>query len=225
MSAIKEIKYFLLLRVLTLPIRRLVSLYAKTNRLIVEGDGKVLEHLKTGRILMACWHQRFFGGFYVPNIYGLTPCIMISQSRDGDFIAAVVKKIGWIPVRGSGSRGGKQALIQMVQEINVRKIGVHIVDGPVGPPHIIKPGLISIALKAGAVICPVYISYQNPWIFNSWDKFMVPKPFGKVLIRFGSLISVPSDLTEDDFGKLLSRVEDDMVGGYEEADRYWKTSE
>jgi hypothetical protein len=221
MGAAKEIKYFLIRRVLTLPVYYFLGLYAKTTRLTVGGDEKVLNHLKIGRILFASWHQRFFGGFYLPKIYGVEPCIMISQSRDGDFIASVVKKIGWRPVRGSTSRGGKQALLQMIKGIEEQNIGGHIVDGPGGPPRVVKPGLLSIAQKSDAVICPVYVTYENPWIFNSWDRFMIPKPFSRVHIQFGLLTPVERDLKEDEFKNLLQRIETEMIKGYEKADQFW----
>jgi lysophospholipid acyltransferase (LPLAT)-like uncharacterized protein len=63
-------------------------------------------------------------------------------------------------------------------------VGGHIVDGPLGPPRVVKPGLISLAQRTGAAICPAYVSYENPWTFNSWDRFMVPKPFSRALLRF-----------------------------------------
>jgi len=87
---------------------------------------------------------------------------MISRSRDGDFIADIVERIGWIPARGSGSRGGKDALRALVDEIARTRIAGHIVDGPTGPPRVIKPGLISMAQNSGAAICPAYVLYENP---------------------------------------------------------------
>ena len=144
-------------------------------------------------VIFACWHQRFFSGFFVPRIFGMNPCIMISQSRDGDVVSDVVARIGWVPVRGSTSRGGKKALQEMITGVEKYRMGAHIVDGPQGPPHIIKPGLIALASQTGAAISPGYISYDNPWIFNSWDRFMIPKPFSRVLIRAGDFIFVPKE--------------------------------
>jgi lysophospholipid acyltransferase (LPLAT)-like uncharacterized protein len=223
MKAAKEVKYFLIRRLLTYPAYKFLSLYANTIRVTTDGDEPFLQHLKDGgRVLFACWHQRFFGGFYFPGIYSLEPCIMISQSRDGDFIAAVVQKMGWRPVRGSSTRGGRQALLQMIQGLEEHAVGAHIVDGPQGPPRVIKPGLLSIALRSGAAVCPAYVSYQNPWIFNSWDRFMIAKPFSRVHIHFSGLIAVPEDIGEEDFEVLRRRIEDEMIEGHKEADRRWE---
>jgi lysophospholipid acyltransferase (LPLAT)-like uncharacterized protein len=146
---------------------------------------------------------------------------MISQSRDGDFIADVVRRIGWIPVRGSSSKGGRKALQEMIDMVMEKGLGAHIVDGPTGPPRVIKPGLIILAQRTNAAIVAGYISYENPWIFNSWDRFMIPKPFSRVLIRAGALMPVPPEMDEDEFERVRLKVEQEMIKGYEEADRYW----
>jgi lysophospholipid acyltransferase (LPLAT)-like uncharacterized protein len=104
MAAAKEIKYLLLNTFLTSIIYYLLDLYAETLRVQFEGTEKIQKHLENGgRIIISSWHQRFFGGFFLPRIFKWSPCIMISQSRDGDFISKVVQHIGWIPVRGSSS--------------------------------------------------------------------------------------------------------------------------
>jgi lysophospholipid acyltransferase (LPLAT)-like uncharacterized protein len=222
MGLAKEIKYFLIQRLLTSPAYHLFRIYAKTIRITFEGDGPVLDHLKAGhRVLFACWHQRFFGGFYFPERYQLKPCIMISQSRDGDFIAAVVERMDWLPVRGSSSRGGKAALWNMSEWLVKQTVGAHIVDGPTGPPRVIKPGLLSIARNAGAAVCPAYVVYERCWIVNSWDRFMIPKPFSRVLIRFGDLFTVPADLDPESFEHLRQTIETAMIREYDVLDRCW----
>jgi lysophospholipid acyltransferase (LPLAT)-like uncharacterized protein len=223
MAAAKEIKYFFLNTLLTSIIFYLLDLYTKTLRVRFEGTEKIQKHLERGgRIIISSWHQRFFGGFFLPRIFKWSPCIMISQSRDGDFISKVVQHIGWIPVRGSSSRGGKKALRVLAQGVIEHRIGGHIVDGPTGPPRVIKPGLISLARSADAVICPGIVSYENAWIMNSWDHFMIPKPFSRVLFRFGSIFSVPEIISDDQFESLLKEMEDNLIKEYDAADNYWK---
>jgi lysophospholipid acyltransferase (LPLAT)-like uncharacterized protein len=219
----KETKYALLQKSIR-PAYWFLSLYAKTIRLVVENDEVFAARLELGgRVVFASWHQRFFGGFYVPRIYGSPHCIMISRSRDGDFVAGVVAHIGWRAIRGSSSLGGKEALRQMADALLQDRVGGHIVDGPLGPPRVIKPGLISLAQRTGAAICPAYVSYENPWVFNSWDRFMVPKPFSRALLRFDrTLISVPPDLDESQFEQIRLQVETQMIKGYESADHYFE---
>jgi len=221
----KDTKFALLKRSIR-PVYRLLGLYAKTLRLRVENDEVFMRHLEGGgRVVFASWHQRFFGGFFIPRIYGRPHCIMISRSRDGDFVAGVMAHIGWRAIRGSSSLGGREALQQMIDALMQDRVGGHIVDGPLGPPRVIKPGLISLAQRAGAAICPVYVSYENPWIFNSWDRFMAPKPFSRVLLRFDrELMIVPAELDENVFEQVRQQVETRMIRGYESADGCFEDS-
>lgn len=223
MSYAKEIKYLALNMLLSPILYAVLACYTWTLRVQFEGTEPVREHLeKGGRIVIASWHQRFFGGFFLPRIFRWSPCIMISQSRDGDFIARVVRHIGWIPVRGSSSRGGKEALHVMVRGVAEHRIGGHIVDGPTGPPRVVKPGIVSLARSARAAICPGIVSYEKAWLANSWDRFMVPKPFSRVLFRFGSILDVPETLSEDRFEALRKALEDDLIRAYAAADRHWQ---
>jgi hypothetical protein len=93
------------------------------------------------------------------------------------------------------------------------------VDGPKGPPRVVKPGLILLAQKAGASICPTYVLYENPWVFNSWDRFMIPKPFSRATIRFGPLEPTPEEMTAEEFEEIRLRIERKMVEEYEGKDR------
>jgi hypothetical protein len=201
----------------------MLSLYAKTLRLRVENDEVFRRHLETGgMVVFASCHQRFFGGFFIPRIYGSPHCIMISRSRDGDFVSGVVAHIGWRAIRGSSSLGGKEALRQMADALIQDRVGGHIVDGPLGPPRVVKPGLITLAQRTGAAICPAYVSYEKPWIFGSWDRFMVPKPFSRVLLRFDrELTVVPAELDEYEFEQIRQQVETQMIRGYESSDNYF----
>jgi lysophospholipid acyltransferase (LPLAT)-like uncharacterized protein len=222
MSIRKELKYAIIRHIVTFPAYYLLNVYAKTISLTLENDNEVRNHVtNNGRVILASWHQRFFGGFYLPKIFDRPISIMISQSRDGDFIADVVRRIGWAPVRGSGSRGGKQALRTLVEEIKNSLLCGHIIDGPRGPARVIKPGLISLASHSGAAICPTYVFYERPWIFNSWDRFMVPKPFSRVIIRFDSLVFVPEDVDSELFEEIRSDLERNMIERYGEGDQNW----
>ncbi len=224
MNLRKEIKYYLLNNYLTSLAYHVCNLYVRTNRVTIEGEEVIREHFeKGGSAIFASWHQRFFGGFYAPWILKMTPCIMISASRDGDFVSTVASRIGWIPVRGSSSRRGKEALKEMIEGVKTHRLGGHIVDGPQGPPRVVKAGLITLAQRTGAAIFPIYITYENPHVFGSWDRFMVPKPFSRTLVRVGSPLYVPREtLSNEQFEKIRLDIEQRMIQGYAEADSYWK---
>lgn len=194
----------------------LLKAYSKTVKVRFEGLDRILDHIENrGPVVLCSWHQRFFAGFYLPRILQRPMAIMISRSSDGDFISAVAERIGWIPVRGSSSRGGTKALRELIGLVNRNGICGHIADGPTGPPRRIKPGLVSLAQLAKAAICPAYVHYDNPWVFNSWDRFMVPRPGSAALIRFGPLQQVPEEMDAGAFEEIRRRIEESMISEYE----------
>jgi len=201
---------------------KLISLTYKITFINPEKESDILKN--NGSLVYASWHQRFFPG--ITFFSKRKPiAIMISQSRDGEFIARIVKILGWHPVRGSSTRGGNEAM-QKLNKLAIRgyKIG-HIVDGPKGPFGVVKPGLLKIAQVSGAPVVPTITSAEKCWIFRSWDRFMVPKPFSRIIIRFGDAIDVRPDLTKEEFEKRRLQVEQNLQTLYEETDRIWKNPE
>ncbi|MCX5881814.1 MAG: lysophospholipid acyltransferase family protein [Deltaproteobacteria bacterium] len=164
--------------------------YCRTFRISVINEAPWQDYLqKGGSLLFCCWHQQVFPTLaYIRKYRELSPPLMISLSNDGEIGAGIVRRFGWTPVRGSSSKGGLKALKQMIRELRRSRLAGHIVDGPQGPSGIVKPGAISLALAARAVIVPVSISADRAWFFNSWDRFMLPKPFAGVRFAFGEMI-------------------------------------
>ena len=139
----------------------LVKLLSATYRVRlvgVENEQAVLN--AGGGLIYASWHQRFFAGI---TLFATRKpiAIMISQSRDGALIARIVDLLGWLPVRGSSSRGGKEALRQLKElAAGGYRIG-HIVDGPGGPAGVVKAGLLTMAQFTGLPIIPTITSAQR----------------------------------------------------------------
>ena len=164
--------------------------YCRTFRITVINEGPWTDYRRNGgSLLFCCWHQQVFPTLaYIRKFRELSPPLMISLSNDGDIGAGIVRRAGWTPVRGSSSKGGLKALKHMIRELRRSRLAGHIVDGPQGPAGIVKPGTISLALATRAVIVPVSISADRAWFFNSWDRFMLPKPFAGIQFRFGEMI-------------------------------------
>ncbi|MEW6184518.1 MAG: lysophospholipid acyltransferase family protein [Thermodesulfobacteriota bacterium] len=152
-----------------------------------------------GRVLLCTFHQQFFPAIRPFQKYKeYHPSLMISRSLDGEIIAGVARRTGWHTVRGSSSKGGTEALKEMVDCFRQSRMAAHIVDGPLGPAGEIKPGAIRLAHLAEAAIVPFYTSAEKAWYFNSWDTFFIPKPFTKVRLCFGKMIIFdPTDDPED----------------------------
>ncbi len=168
---------------------RLVRVYCLTLRLKVENEEPWLDSLKGGgKVLLCVWHQQFFALIrHFERYRAYRPSIMISQSQDGELIAAVAEKCGWTTVRGSSSRGGGRALKLLIEKLIETGLAAHILDGPRGPRGKVKSGVIHLAQATGAAIVPVCVEADKAWYFNSWDKFLLPKPFSRVTLRFGDL--------------------------------------
>ncbi|MGM0403587.1 MAG: lysophospholipid acyltransferase family protein [Thermodesulfobacteriota bacterium] len=194
---------------------RAVRAYAATFRLRVENERTWMDVVKNGSpVVICCWHQQFFSAIrHFRNYSPYRPPLMISRSADGELIAGVATRTGWDIVRGSSSRGGREALDEMVAKLRRRKIAGHIVDGPRGPAGIVKAGVIRLAQLAEAVIVPFYVTADRAWYFTSWDRFMLPKPFAKVRLRFGEAFFVPQTGTPEEFEQLRLKLENTMRPG------------
>jgi lysophospholipid acyltransferase (LPLAT)-like uncharacterized protein len=192
---------------------RFIRMYASTFRFTVENEEEWMNYLKNGgKVLLCVWHQQFFSAIrYFKNYKQYAPGLMISRSADGDLIAGVASRTGWRPARGSSSRGGKTAMMEVISHIKETGLGAHILDGPRGPIGKVKAGAISIALAADAAIVPFYISADRAWYFNSWDKFFIPKPFARVTLRYDKIIKLQTPNTEAEFEAQRQNLENIMI--------------
>lgn len=204
-------------------LHRVVEGYFLLVRTAVENEDALLSILEGGgKAVIPLWHQRFFGLLsYAKRFRSRRPLVMISRSRDGEFIADVVERIGLEPVRGSSSRGGREALREVLVRLKERSMAAHAVDGPRGPKGVVKAGVIEMARLSGAKIVPVYVSMSRAWRAKSWDRFMIPKPFSRVLIRWGDPFAVPSDLDAGAFEDVRRKLEILLEEGHRKDDLSW----
>lgn len=194
---------------------RFVRLYSATCRLTVENERQWMDHIREGgRVLLCGWHQQFFPVLrYFKEYEPYGASVMISRSSDGEFISGIANLMGLRPVRGSSSRGGREALTGMIEALRNSGLAIHILDGPTGPMGVVKAGAIRLASAADAVIVPFYTSADRAWYFNSWDRFMVPKPFARVTIRYGDPIPCPPGADNDTFEAQRASLEKTMLPG------------
>ncbi len=211
----KGFKKILTSRITIALLYRLIREYSRTFRLQVENERAWMDHVDSGgAVVLCCWHQQFFSAIrHFKNYRQYRPSLMISRSADGEIIAGVAEKTGWDVVRGSSSRGGRDALAQMAERLKQRRVAAHIVDGPRGPSGSVKAGVIRLAQLGGAVIAPFSARADRAWYFNSWDRFMIPKPFARVTLRFDGLFPVPSPSSPEEFEEHRLRLEEIMQPG------------
>jgi lysophospholipid acyltransferase (LPLAT)-like uncharacterized protein len=211
---LKRYRYWLTSRIPSL-LYYMVRAYSWTFRLRVENEKPWLDYLQEGgRVLLCSWHQQFFSAIgYFKSYESYRPALMISQSKDGDIIAGIAEKSGWHTVRGSSSRNGGQALKEMIGQLQLTGLAAHIVDGPKGPAGIIKAGAVSLARAAGAVVVPIYTAADRAWYFKSWDRFMLPKPFAKVYLRYGDMLDLSTGEGDEAFEGHRVRLQQIMQPG------------
>ncbi len=216
----KKLKFIIYTKAFSLFVYYFVRLYCLTFRFEVHNEKRWQMLLKEGKTVLLCaWHQQFFSAIRHFKKYSkYNPALMISRSKDGELIAGVANRTGWHTARGSSSRGGKQATDKMIQHLNEFKFGAHIVDGPTGPIGKVKPGIVKIANKTGAIIVPFYTLSDNAWFFNSWDRFMLPKPFSKVYLIFGEEIKLESAKSSEEFEIQRQVLEKTMLSKYSPID-------
>ncbi|MDI6776085.1 MAG: lysophospholipid acyltransferase family protein [Syntrophales bacterium] len=205
----------------------LIRLYFLLVRISVRDEDWLVDHLNGGgRAIIAAWHQRIFLFMsYAKRLGVFSPSVMISQSRDGEMIASIMSRLNIRPVRGSSSRNGRKALAAMVTDIAHHQLAAHVVDGPQGPRGVVKEGLITMAQLSGAAIFPLYASVDRAWILKSWDRFLIPKPFSQVLIRWDRPLYIPEHLDAESFETIRLQVEEQMRENQDADDRCWGWAE
>jgi lysophospholipid acyltransferase (LPLAT)-like uncharacterized protein len=116
--------------------------------------------------------------------------VVVSEHRDGEIIARVAHALGFRTVRGSTSRGAARALLQASRELEAGFDVAITVDGPRGPAGVVTPGAPVIAQRTGAPMVPTAASANRAWRLRSWDRFLVPKPFARVIVVYGEPITI-----------------------------------
>jgi lysophospholipid acyltransferase (LPLAT)-like uncharacterized protein len=146
-------------------------------------------------ILFALWHGRMFLSIQAHRDEGIAT--MASQSKDGEWIARWLERNGYVVVRGSTTRGGSQALREMVRLIRSGRHAALTVDGPKGPPRVVQPGVVQLARLTGAWILPITSSSSKARFLASWDRYLLPYPFSKGIVAYGEPFPIPPDVSDE----------------------------
>ena len=147
--------------------------------------------LQTRPMILAFWHSCIFPATYIWR--DLQIRVLSSDSFDGEWTGRIIRKFGFVKVRGSSSRGAVRALLSMRRELEQGWAVAFTIDGPRGPRFVAKPGPVLLARATGAPMVAFHIAVERAWILNTWDRSMIPKPFSRVLLRVSRRIVVPAD--------------------------------
>ncbi|WP_291322994.1 lysophospholipid acyltransferase family protein [Desulfonatronospira sp.] len=142
-------------------------------------------------IVFAIYHNEFFPLCYLHRNEGII--VVVSASRDGEVIARVLDSLGFNLARGSSSRKGMQAMLAAMRQMHAKGMdAVLTVDGPRGPRHIVKPGIVYLASKIQAHIVPARVRMSNRHVFTgSWDRFKLPWLWSRCEVIYGNPYMLP----------------------------------
>jgi lysophospholipid acyltransferase (LPLAT)-like uncharacterized protein len=166
----------------------------------------------------ACFHgTMLFPVFYCRRYPGIA---MVSRSWDGELIDRCIRRWGYETARGSSSRGGKEALQEMLERIKEKNYCSGLaVDAPRGPAGKVKMGIVVIAKETGHPVVPLVSWATKQLRFNSWDKMIVPLPFSTIVMSFGKPTRVPNNLTNEQYEEIRSIIEKNMIAASDQAEQ------
>jgi lysophospholipid acyltransferase (LPLAT)-like uncharacterized protein len=175
----------------------LVGLTWRFETIAEEGATPLPHGTGAGAEIFCFWHQCVLPCTVYFRTTGAT--ILISRSFDGELITRILSLFGFRAVRGSSSRGAREGLLGLKQVIESGHPAIFTADGPRGPIYRTKMGPITLAHITGARIGAFHLEPERAWIMNSWDRFLVPKPFTRIVVSWARWTTVPSDLPESQF--------------------------
>ena len=158
------------------------------------------DFLRTARearspVIFTLWHGQLLPLLWTHRHQQVA--VMISEHRDGEIIARIAAALGFRLVRGSTSRGATRALLGACQEIESGFDVAVTVDGPRGPAGVVAPGALVVAQRTGASMLPTIATATRGWRLRSWDRFLVPKPFARVTVAYGTPVRVEAGRPRD----------------------------
>src|SRR6184192_187471 len=180
---------------------RVLQLWVRTLRYEIDDRAGVVGKPADRNYIGALWHNRllifpFVLRRFFSNRHGAA---LISASRDGDLLADAIGRFGFDIVRGSSSRLGASAILQLADVLASGGDVVITPDGPRGPAYELGPGIVYLAQKSGAAVVPINMEYSSCWRLKSWDRFILPRPFAKVRVIFGRVHRARATGTPEEF--------------------------
>ncbi|MFN8627253.1 MAG: lysophospholipid acyltransferase family protein [Candidatus Binatia bacterium] len=188
----RDVQLFLLMSVAPRLLSGALWFLSKTVRVRFRNGDDIFRRWRSGeQMILAFWHDRVL--LLPPAYRGRKLCIMNSQHRDGEIATRALARWGIRSVRGSATRGGAAGFLQLVAAYRDGYDLAIVPDGPRGPRHVAKPGIVHLARATGAPIVPVTYAARRKRRLHSWDRLIVPWPFTRVVYVAGEPIAVPRD--------------------------------
>ena len=182
-----------------------IRLLGPTLRLSVSYEEGAQKTLDERPFIASSWHSCLIPATYIFRDMGVR--VMSSFSYDGEYMGRIIRRFGFVAVKGSSSRNPVRALLGLRRALAEGWTVAFTLDGPRGPRRKVKPGPVALARSTGLALTTFHAAVDKAWVLNSWDRMMIPKPFSRVLVRVGKLIPVPTDASEEDLERYTTELQ------------------
>lgn len=181
-----------------------IRVIGSTLRVAISFEEGAQTTLDQRPLVESFWHSCIIPATYICRDMGVR--VMSSYSYDGEYMGRIIHKFGYVAVKGSSSRNPIKALLGLRRALDDGWTVAFTLDGPRGPRHKVKPGPVGLGRSSGLPLSTFHVGVDKAWVLNTWDRMMIPKPFSRVLVRFGKLIHVPQNASDED----LTRYNDEL---------------
>ena len=185
-----------------------IRLIGPTLRVSVSREEGSQQTITQRPLVTSFWHACIIPCTYVFRDFGVR--VMSSNSYDGEYMGRIIRKFGFVAVKGSSSRNAVRALLGLRRALQENWTVAFSIDGPRGPRHQVKPGPVALARSTGIPMSMFHMALDRAWVLKTWDQLVIPKPFSRVLLRFGKLIPVPADATDEDLANYQQQLQDSL---------------
>jgi lysophospholipid acyltransferase (LPLAT)-like uncharacterized protein len=196
------------------PLRMLIGWYLATLRVDERNTGGLRELIDSKRpFVFAFWHGSMAFGWW--RMRRARPASLVSQSKDGQILSALLRGWDYHLVRGSSSKGSAEAMEAMRQAVRDGHVLCITPDGPRGPRLQLKMGAVRVAQTTGVPLLLCAVGFRSKRALQSWDAFEIPYPFTRVLVEYSDPLTIDPDATGGDLERIRSDIERRFVGMHE----------
>jgi lysophospholipid acyltransferase (LPLAT)-like uncharacterized protein len=194
-----------------------IRLLGPTLRVSVSYEEGAQKALDECPLVASFWHECMIPATYLFRDMGIR--VMSSFSYDGEYMGRIIRRFGFVAVKGSSSRNPIRALLGLRRALEEGWTVAFTLDGPRGPRRKVKPGPVGLARSSGLAMTMFHAAVEKAWVLRSWDRMMIPKPFSRVLVRVGKLIQVPPHASEQELERYTAELQSslDRVCAFAEA--------
>jgi lysophospholipid acyltransferase (LPLAT)-like uncharacterized protein len=182
-----------------------IRLLGPTLRIAVSYEDGAQKTLGERPLVASFWHECMIPATYIFRGMGIR--VMSSFSYDGEYMGRIIRRFGFVAVKGSSSRNPIRALLGLRRSLEDGWTVAFTLDGPRGPRRQVKPGPAGLARSASVAMTTFHAAVEKGWTLKSWDRMRIPRPFSRVLVRVGKLIYVPAEATEEDVSRYTEELQ------------------